>query len=48
MLVVVHCVKAETKNKDLQDGLVKVRTDRLFLEIYLKQSFEAGCHGVPK
>lgn len=48
VLVVVYCVKAETVHEDLQSGLVKVRPDRLFLEIYSKQSFEAGCCGVPK
>lgn len=45
MLAVVHHVKAETVHKDLQSGLVEVRTYRLFLEIYLKQSSEAECHG---
>lgn len=34
-LVVVHCVKLETAHKDLQSGLVQVRTDRLFLEVCL-------------
>lgn len=45
MLAVVHHVKAETVHKDLESGLVEVRTDRLLLEIYLKQSSEAECHG---
>lgn len=44
----LHCVKAETVHKDSQSGLVKVRTDRFFLEMCLKQSFEAGGCGTPK
>lgn len=44
------CVKSETAHKDLQSGLVQVRTDRLYWEVCLfkAKSFKSRCHGVPK